>query len=193
MFLIPQELVDAFEQRVVRPVTFIYIDWPGGAVYAHTGVGTITYMGQVWYGLGSFADIGEVVCDNNIGSHTLDAALSGIDPKALKEVTTNDVINRDLEAHLGALGEDGRLISAAPYFYGRISSTNIKRYGNDSIAVQATSKTSDWIKNRSNRYTDESYRASYPNDDFFQYIKDLADRALYWNSDKESTPLVPRR
>lgn len=192
MFLIPQVLIDAFEDRVVRPVTFVYIDWPGGAVYAHTGVGTLTYMNKVWYGLGSFADISEVTSDTNIGSHTLDLGISGIDPKTLKEVTTTDVINRDVETHLGALDEDGRLIAAAPCFYGRVSSTNIKRYGGDAISVQAVSITSDWVKNRPNRYTDESYRSSYPNDDFLQYIAQLADRALYWNSDKESTPLVAR-
>lgn len=192
MYILPPELIAAFDSDVVRPINFIYIDWPGGAVYAHNGVGTISYNGQVWLGLSSFADIGEVENNSNIGAHTVTLGISGIDPKALNEVVTKNVINRDVELHYGALDENGKIISAVPYFYGRISTTGIKRYGSESITIQATSKTADWMKNRTNRYSDESYRVDYPNDDFLQYMAVIADRALYWNSDKESTPLVPR-
>lgn len=193
MFLIPQELIDALDERVVRPVHFIYVDWPGGSVYAHNAVGTLTYLKKVWYGLGSLADIGEVVCDSNTGAHTLQLGMSGIDPKSLTEISTQNVINREVEAHVGALDEHNNLIAAAPYFYGRISSTAIKRYGGDSITLQATSKTSDWAKNRSNRYTDESFRATNPTDDFLQYGAQMAERDIYFGSDKQSAPLRPRR
>lgn len=193
MYLISQELLDAAEQRVVTPVHFIFIDWPDGPVYAHNHVGPIAFDGKVWYGMGALSSIGEVECNTNIGSHTMNLGLSGIDPKSLTEIVTKNVIGRDVEAYFGLLDENSRLIDATPYFYGRVSSTNIKRYGNDSVSVTATSKTSDWGKSRPDRFTDESFRAKHPGDYFFQYVAQMADRDIYWGSDKESAPLIPRK
>lgn len=192
MFLIDQKLIDALDDRVVEPVYFVYINWPGGKVYAHTGVGPISYNGKIWNGMGYFGSIGAVECNDNIGAHTVNLQLSGIDSMVLTQVVTKNVINREVELHYGALDVDGGLIAAAPYFYGRVSSTGIVRYDKDAITVQAVSKTSDWAKNLPDRYNDESHRARHPNDDFFQYIKQMAQRDLYWGVDKESIPLKPR-
>lgn len=192
MFLIDQDLVDALDQRVVEPVYFVYVDWPDGAVYAHTGVGPINYMGKIWHGMGMFGSIGAVECNDNIGSHSVTMQLSGIDPMLLTQVTTKNVINREVELHYGALNEQGHLISASPYFYGRVSSTSLVRYDKDAITVQAVSKTADWAKNRTDRYTDESHRSRHPGDDFFQYIQQMSQRDLNWGGDKGNVPLVPR-
>lgn len=192
MFLIDQKLVEALDQRVVEPIYFVFIDWPGGAIYTHTGLGPINYAGHIWEGVGYLGEIGPVECNSNVGSHSVNMKLSGIDSKVLLEVTTKNVVNRSVELHYGALDEDGRLVAAAPYFYGRVSSTSIVRYDKDAITVQAVSKTSDWNKNRPDRYNDESHRSRHPNDDFFQYVTQMSQRDLFWGSDKESIPLKPR-
>ena len=193
MFLVPPELVAAFDERVVKPIQLVHIDWPGGAVYIHDGVGTVSYLNEIWYGVAGFGEIGEITSDSNIGSHTVPLNFSGIDPKTLSEVVTRNVVNRSVDIYIGALDENNEVIAASPRFYGRISSTAIKRYGGDAISIEAVSKTSDWSKSRPNRYTDDSYRADHPNDDFLQYIAEMADRALYWNSPKDSTPLSTRK
>lgn len=192
MFLVDQRLIDALDQRVVEPVYFVYADWPDGKIYAHTGIGPINYDGKIWQGVGYLGSIGAVECNDNVGAHTVNLQLSGIDPMLLNGITTKNVIGREVELHYGALDEDGALIAAAPYFYGRISTTNIVRYDKDAISLQAVSKTSDWSKNKADRYTDESHRSRHPDDDFFQYIQQMSQRDLYWGVSKESIPLKPR-
>jgi len=39
------------------PVAMVYLDWPGGAVYAHTGVGTIAFGGNDYLGIGAYGSI----------------------------------------------------------------------------------------------------------------------------------------
>ncbi|QZI93203.1 hypothetical protein SIPHO049v1_p0078 [Vibrio phage PS14A.1] len=192
MFIIDQKLVDALDQRVVEPIYFVFIDWPDNPVYAHTGIGPINYDGKIWHGVGYLGGIGAVECNANVGAHTVNLQLSGIDPLVLREVTTNHVVNRDVELHYGAIDEKGQLIAASPYFYGRVSTTSIIRYDKDAVTVQAVSKTSDWGRSRPDRYNDESHRSKHPSDDFFQYIAQMSQRDLYWGSDKESIPLKPR-
>lgn len=192
MYLIDQKLLEALEKPVVEPITLIYIDWPTGPVYAHTGIGDIVFNGKVWSGVYHFGKIGDVVADANIGAHTMDLELSGIDPFALNEVVTKNVINREMEAYYGALDENGQLVGAAPYFYGRIGQVAIQRFEGDAISVQGVSKTADWSKNRSERYTDESFQAINPGDRFCQYVEQMSERDLFWGSDKQSVPLKPR-
>ncbi|AHI61255.1 hypothetical protein vBVpaS1601_28 [Vibrio phage vB_VpaS_1601] len=192
MYLIDQDLLNALEQEVVEPVRLVYIDWPGGAVYAHTGIGDISFNNKIWSGVGYFGKVGDVTSDSNIGSHSVTLGLSGIDPKTLTEVVTKNVINREVELFYGALDGKGQLINAASYFQGRVSSVAISRYGNEEVLVQAVSKTADWAKSRPERYTDESFRSINPGDYFCQYVAQMSERDLYWGSDKQSVPLVPR-
>lgn len=192
MYLISQAIVEALEQRVVRPVRLIYIDWPGGAVYAHTGVGDIVFQGKIWYGTGSYGSVSDVELNSNIGSHTVTIGISGIDPKTLTEVVTQNVINREVELWYGVLDENWQLIDAAPYFYGRVSGTSITRYQDDAIAVQATSKTADWSKSRSERFTHESFISVNPGDFFCQYVDQMAEREISFGGSSQTVPLVPR-
>jgi hypothetical protein len=192
MFILPPALVVAFDQPEVSPIQLVSIDWPQGKIYMHTGVYPITYLGNVWLGMGTFGGIGSMQNNDNIGTHQVDLTLSGIDSYMLNNVVLTAVINRDVEIHMGALDSKGALITAAPLFYGRVSSTRVQRYGDDAIGITATSKTADWDKSRSDRYTDESHRAKHPTDDFFQYVADMASREIYWNSEKTAIPLNPR-
>ena len=40
-----------------NPVIMVYLDWPGGAVRAHSSVGPITWGGYTWSGVGSFGTV----------------------------------------------------------------------------------------------------------------------------------------
>jgi hypothetical protein len=47
----------ALSAPVFFPVLFVYIDWPGGAVRVHSGVGSITWGGHTWLGVGAAGEI----------------------------------------------------------------------------------------------------------------------------------------
>ena len=192
MYLLDPEILQAMEGRVVRPVRLIFIDWPGGAVYAHTGRGDIVFQGKTWLGVGSFGSVSDLELNDNVGAHTVNLGISGIDPKTLTEVVTQNVINREVELYYGVLDEDWQLIGAHPYFYGRVSGTSITRYQDDAIAVQATSKTADWAKSRYERYTYESFISVNPGDDFCQYVDQMAEREISFGGSSATVPLVPR-
>lgn len=195
MYLLPEAMRVALDAEVVRPVILVFIDWPNDPVYAHNRTGDIVYDSKVWSGVGDFGSIGDVELDHNLGAHTVSLTLSGINPDTLTKVTLGGVVNRDVELHFGVLDENGQLISAFPYFYGRVSSNQMTRYDkeSDTIEIEATSKTGDWGRSRPDRYTWESQKGRHANDDFFQYVTDMVDRDLWWgNSKKDTIPLVPR-
>ena len=192
MFILPPELIAAMNERVVEPVYFVYVDWVGGEVFVHTHIGDIIFKGKTWLGVGRYGEIGNVTDDGNLGSHSLKLTLSGIDPLSLSEVTTKGCIGRTVTVYAGFLNEQGQLIGATQYFDGRIAEATIQRFDSDSIALSAVSKTSDWAKSRSDRYTHGSHIAKHPGDYFFQYVDDMATRDINGGNDKGNIPLRPR-
>lgn len=44
-------------QGTFYPVLFVHLDWPGAPVRAHSGVGTITWGGHSWTGVGDFGSV----------------------------------------------------------------------------------------------------------------------------------------
>lgn len=54
---VPAAMMAALRSRVFFPAAMVYLDWPGGAVRAHSGVGDMTALGATWRGVGSFGGI----------------------------------------------------------------------------------------------------------------------------------------
>lgn len=188
MYMLPPALVEAVSQRVVEPINMLMIDWPSGPVYMHSGIGEILYDSQVWVGVGNLGALSAVRNDSNLGAATMTATLSGIDNDTITALVSEDVVNRVVDRYLGFIGEDGRLIDAVKVFSGRIRVPGFgDRHGDEpTITLEVVSKLVDWSKSRPDRYTDESHRRNYPNDMFYQYVAQMAERSLHWPSDKKS-------
>lgn len=47
----------ALAQTPFYPVILVYLDWPTGPVRVHSGIGTLTYDGHDWRGIGPFGQL----------------------------------------------------------------------------------------------------------------------------------------
>lgn len=94
------------------PVVFVYLDWPGGAVRAHSSGGTIVWGGHSWTGVGRF---GSITLPGEFGGMVnAEAELQLIaDPVTLDDYTDDVIRNRDGEVFFGLLTgrESGVLVS----------------------------------------------------------------------------------
>jgi len=48
---VPPELMAALESGTLKPVVLCFVDWPSGAVRAHSGSGPMTWDGHTWHGI----------------------------------------------------------------------------------------------------------------------------------------------
>ena len=96
---LPTAMVTAMEGPF-WPVLFVWLDWPGGAVRAHSGVGSISWGGYTWAGLGKF---GSVATPDESGSMVAtEATLSLVAPADELDGYLDDAIrNRSGEIYLG--------------------------------------------------------------------------------------------
>lgn len=88
------------------PVVMVYLDWPSGAVYAHSGAGNIAFEGQTWVGVGEFGRIDVPAEAFGIGIPEAVISLTGLAPDVL-EFIDDPVRNRRARILFGATTEPG--------------------------------------------------------------------------------------
>lgn len=85
------------------PVAFVYLDWPGATLRAHTGVGAITWGGQSWAGVGPMGSI-SIPAESGGSMVATEAALSLVaDPMELDSYADDVIRNLAGEIYLGVV------------------------------------------------------------------------------------------
>ena len=119
-------------QGVFYPVTLVSVDWPGGAVYGHTGQGDISYDSQTWTGAGKYAMV-------SIPSEEMSGVASEAEVKLAGPIATvlndydSEPIYRDAAVYWGITTEPGgnNLIGATPLSIGYVSDVGFNQSGGD--------------------------------------------------------------
>ncbi|MFB2530718.1 hypothetical protein ACEYYA_00955 [Paracoccus sp. p3-h83] len=87
---------------VIHPVILVWIDWPGAPVRAHSGVGTITALGQSWSGVGPLGGVD--VPPESAGIAAVEAGLTLAQvPADLDGLIDDQIRGRSVALYLGAL------------------------------------------------------------------------------------------
>lgn len=95
-------LIAEFAKQGWHPVVMAYIDWPSGDVRAHSGVGTISYGGHDWLGIGDYGRV-EVPPESRSGAaRRLTLTLLGGIADLLTQ-SGEQVRGRDGEIYAGAV------------------------------------------------------------------------------------------
>lgn len=65
---------------VFHPILMVYLDWPGGAMRAHSGVGPITWGGNIYAGVGAFGGVEIPGESMGLAASRLSLSLLGVPP-----------------------------------------------------------------------------------------------------------------
>ena len=100
---------------VSYPILFAYLDWPGAPVWAHSGVGPITWGGQTWQGVGHVGAVELPEESAEIAATEAMLTLAGV-AADLDGYADDNIRNRLVEIYLGSVqgrpgGHDGRQVT----------------------------------------------------------------------------------
>ncbi|WP_353472320.1 hypothetical protein PVT71_13595 [Salipiger sp. H15] len=97
------------------PIVLFFVDWPGAPLYAHTNLGTVSWDGKSWAGVGR---VGQVSLPGDLpGMAAQEASLAllgfGDELDAYLDVDARD---RDARVYFGAVSSrDGATLIGAPF------------------------------------------------------------------------------
>lgn len=110
-------LVAAISRSVWYPILFVHLDWPGSAIRAHSGVGSITFDGHVWSGVGRLGSISSETESVGLTAASVTLEMTGLPPEVLEEAQ-QPIRNHPGEIYIGATTEAaGNVLIGQPYLF----------------------------------------------------------------------------
>ena len=150
-------------------------------VYAHSGVGTITYDGNPYIGVGAFGGVSAARESELLGPSAITLSLSGVDSDYITEALDSgnlyDVVTiyQGLRQDDGTLYDDPWTLWKGWYEYAGIS------VGEESVvAITCQHDLSQLNEKDGGRYSDEDQQNAYTGDVGLEFTADMVEVKLVW-------------
>jgi hypothetical protein len=172
----------AISSALLRPALFVQAGFTSGPLYVWSGMGPITWNGQVWTGIGTLGSISTIEEGSTIAAKGITLTLSGIDPALLTEVMGEFQVGLPVIVTLGVFDQNGALIGdPVCCFSGRMDEPTIDVSGTTaSIAINCENRLVEMNMAVERRYTDEDQQMDFPGDLGFQFVNGIQDAQIYW-------------
>ncbi|WP_299072905.1 hypothetical protein [uncultured Paraglaciecola sp.] len=194
------DAITALQQSEVAVLLFVDIDWPGGRVRAHTGLGTRTFQGQDYIGVGEFGGVSEVVEAANNSPNQIRLTLKVLDASVVGLVMNNSPEGREVAVHMAVLNDDRVIEHEVPFVVdGNVASFDIQRGDlSKDIPYVMQITCSDWFERwsrppESARTTDSAQQHLHPGDRIFDLTEVIAAAPLSAMPMKNVTDWEKRR
>ena len=175
------DLKDGATGPVFNYQVFVKLAFPSGTVYIHNGVGTYSFGGNDYLGVGAFGGINALADTSQLKSAPVDLTLSSVTQEIIDAVKDDDIFGRDADVYLGALDEHGRLEGTPENWYsGHMELAQVIVGKEDGILIRLQSRASRLKLRNNKRYNLENHQADHPGDRFFEFLPSLMDVQLNW-------------
>ena len=183
-----QTFLGAMQGAVLRPALFVQAAFVSGPIYVWSGIGQITWNGQVWTGIGTLGSISTIEEGSTVAAKGITLTLSGIDASLLNDVMTEFQVGLPVSVTLGVFDTNNALI-ADPVccFSGRMDQPTIDVTGTlATIAINCENRLVEMNVAVDRRYTDEDQQMDYPGDLGFQFVNGIQEAQIYWGRSPSS-------
>ena len=183
----------ASQAGTIRPLVFVEIQFDGGTVYVHNGVGPYQWTTPVasppetWEGVGALGQLGEIEETAELTPYRITLTLQGVDSTILSEVDDEELYERLVIVYLGYIGDDGALVADPDERWrGYMDSAQVS---GTSITITVETELALFRRSNGKLFTDEDQQEAYSGDTGFQYLDQLIDLELRWGPDGHQVDL----
>jgi hypothetical protein len=174
-------VVTASQEAVIRPVLMFDGNFASGHVRVHSGVGTITYGGNDYTGLGTLGRISPIDESIELSASGIKVSLSGI-PGDLISTALGEHYQGRLAVIYIALLDSSYAVIGTPtiVFQGRMDNINITLGASADLSLSIENPLVDWDRPRERRYNNADQQARYPNDKGLEFVEQAVDKEINW-------------
>lgn len=163
-------------------VLFAELDFPSAPVRVHNALGTITWGGYEWTGVGSFGTVSGIEEDSVLSKKTTTYTLSGI-PNDMISLALNDYAQgRSAKVYLGFFDRAAGGLVDDPFLLdqGRLDVPETEEGETVTLTITAESRMSMWERPRARRYTNADQQARFPGDRGLEFVSQAAQKEINW-------------
>ena len=178
---------DVSTERHIRLVSFVALELDSGTVYLHDSIGTFSFGGNDYLGVGDFGGISTIEENQQMSAYEITLVLSGLDADLLDEALNQNYQGRPVTIYLGAIDLDtGALLATPNEIWSGV--TDIARIalgaGNENaIEITCESDFAKLEKINGRTFSDADLQAEYAGDTFLQYLAAMEDAKVVWRGE----------
>jgi len=165
-------------------------------LYLHNGLGTYTWGGKDWEGLGDFGGVSSVEEAEDVKPYSITLTLSGLDSALVGEALTRNYYLRPVTLYLGALDSSDELVDPPFQIWAGhmdvmdLSSGSTSESG-DIISLTCESELALFERSSNQKYTNQMLQGKYSGDLFYEFLPDIDGAKIQWRGDSNSIIGVP--
>ncbi len=178
---------DAIASDRLCPILLGSVGTAGGTVRMWTGLGDLTWNGDVYTGGGDLVSVGaiEEKHDSQVSAQGTVFSLSGVNPDDLSIALSE--IRQGLPGKLWFAvldGDSGVLVGEPVQIFSGLTDVPTIDDGGDTITISLSieNRLIDLERARVRRYTPEDQKAVYPDDKGFDYVAGLQEAEVSWGT-----------
>lgn len=173
-------ITSAITASVVRPILFLQLLLDSGTIYIHSEVGSITWGGNTYEGVGDFGTISTLSEETDLQLPNISLALSGIASEYLEEALAQEYQGRTIKIYWGFMDSNFVLIDTPCLeFEGEIDQMDFEDGATVTINLTAINELHRWETPNISRYTDVDQQVLFPGDKGLEFVNQV-DREVVW-------------
>lgn len=180
----------AFAAPHVTILTFAYMDFSSGIIRVHNGIGTYTWGGQDWLGVGDFGAVSALEEGSDVSPYGITLTLSALDSTLIGVALTEDYYMRDAIIYIGALSADDELLNTPLQMWAGhmdVMTASAGVESGDSITLKCESELSAFNRSSNLKYTTQALQAEYSGDVFFDFLPKISGAKIRWKDNSSDS------
>lgn len=174
---IPSGILTAIGQDQIEPFYAVEMSFDTAPVRLWTGYGDRTIDGQTYIGTGALLQISGLDEVADMSAKAVTITLSGLDTSLISLALSEPYQRRYCRVLFGVVGVSDFI----EVFGGEMNQMTTDEDGQTAtISLMVDSRTVEFQRSKTLRYTHESQQAYFPGDTFFAYVSDLQDKEFAW-------------
>ena len=156
---------------------FVYPVFEVGPLYLWTGVGDRTIGSNTYLGTGQLLTLGGMEEVGDLSAKSMSLSLEGVDSAIISLALQEPYQRRKARVYMG----EKSVSSVVQIFTGQMDQMSIQDSGETStVNLVIESKLVELERARNWRYTNESHKSRYSDDNFFTYVQKIQDKSVAW-------------
>lgn len=161
-------------------VVLAKLEFSSGALYVHDGIGSLSFGGDTYVGVGSFGGIESSDEQIELVAKPITLSLSGVDSSIVSSAMTEDYQNKPVTIYLGFLNDSNAFVATPEIVWeGRMNQMQVsisKGTGSIKLSCEYRLRREPIIA----RFSDQDQKLAFPGDRFFDLLPTIANYAGKW-------------
>ena len=184
-------MLAALQASDLQPAIFVQLQFVTATVYIWSGIGSISWNGQTWQGLGQLLSISPAGSAPTVEARGITIVLSGLDATLLPDCLNEFQLGLPVTCYLGLFSGGSLIADPLATWQGRMDKPTFNISGEAlTISLNCENRLIDMNVAVDRRYTIQDAQMDYPGDLGFMFVASIQEKTLFLAGQANTTNVI---